>query len=189
MRDAHAAELLAKYSLLSVGVGDSLDRPGEAAIVLFVTKEETSQSFPQTIDGVRTRVMETSARRKSSVLSVAETATSISQLSSGGSAVELAAPELRRASSVHSQRVEELLKLRGVQGVGIGASSDHPGEAALVIFMIRGALHDSIPAVLDGVRTKVRESSRFHLGSGSMFSRSRSCNAPVKSRSQSTVEK
>jgi hypothetical protein len=189
VRDAHAAELLAQYSLQSVGVGDSLDRQGEAAIVLFVTKEESSQSFPQTIDGVRTRVVESSARPKSSVLSVAEAATSISRPSSGGSAVGLTAPELRRASSVHSQRVEELLKLRGVQGVGIGASSDHPGEAALIIFMIRGALQESIPAVLDGVRTKVRESSRFHLGSGSMSSRSPSCNAPVKSQSQSMVAK
>jgi len=189
VRDAHAAELLAKYSLESVGVADSLDQSGEAAIVLFVTKEESSQSFPQTIDGVRTRIVESSARPKSSVLSVAETATSISPASSGGSAIELTSPELRRASSVQSQRVEQLLKLKGVQGVGIGASSDHPGEAALAIFVIRGTVHDSIPAVLDGVRTKVRESSRFHLGSASMSSRSRSCNAPVKSQSQTAVEK
>jgi len=189
VRDAHAAELLAKYSLESVGVADSLDQSGEAAIVLFVTKEESSQSFPQTIDGVRTRIVESSARPKSSVLSVAETATSISPASSGGSAVELTSPELRRASSVQSQRAEQLLKLKGVQGVGIGASSDHPGEAALAIFVIRGTARDSIPAVLDGVRTKVRESSRFHLGSASMSSRSRSCNAPGKSQSQTAVEK
>ena len=189
VRDAHAAELLAKYSLESVGVADSLDQSGEAAIVLFVTKEESSQSFPQTIDGVRTRIVETSARPKSSVLSVAETATSISPASSGGSAVELTSPELRRASSVQSQRAEQLLKLKGAQGVGIGASSDHPGEAALAIFVIRGTARDSIPAVLDGVRTKVRESSRFHLGSASMSSRSRSCNAPGKSQSQTAVEK
>ena len=95
--------------------------------------------------------------------------------------------ELRRASSVQSQRVEQLLNLKGVQGVGIGASSDHPGEAALTIFAIRGTVHDAIPAVLDGVRTKVRESSRFHLGSSSTSSHSRSCNAPVKS--QTAVEK
>ena len=97
--------------------------------------------------------------------------------------MELTSPELRRASSVQSQRAEQLLKLKGVQGVGIAASSDRPGEAALTIFVIRGSLHDSIPAVLDGVRTQVRESSRFHLGSGSMSSRSRSCNASVKSQS------
>jgi hypothetical protein len=187
-RDAHAAELLAKYSLESVGVGDSLDQSGEAAIVLFVTKEESSQSFPQTMDGVRTRIVQSSARPKSSVLSVAETATSISPLATGGSAVELTSAELRRALSVQSQRVEQLLKLKGVQGIGIGASSDRPGEAALTIFVIRGTLHDSIPAVLDGVRTKVRESSRFHLGSGSTSSRSRSCNAAVKSQSETPVE-
>jgi len=154
VRDAHAAELLAKYSIESVGVGDSLDQSGEAAIVLFVTKEESSQSFPQTIDGVRTRIVESSLRPKSSVLSIAETTTSISPPSNEGSTAELTSPELRRASSVQSQRVEQLLKLKGVQGVGIAASFDRPGEAA----------------------------SRFHLVSGSMSSRSRRCNAPVKSQ-------
>jgi len=52
----------------------------------------------------------------------------------------------------------------GVQGVGIGASGDSPGEAALMIFLIRGVAHDAIPAVIDGVRTRVRESSPFVAG-------------------------
>src|SRR5207245_9379733 len=89
VRDAHAAELLARYSLESVGVGDSLDQSGEAAIVLFVTKEESSQSFPQTIDGVRTRIVESSVRPQSSVRSVAETATSMPPPSSGATDADL----------------------------------------------------------------------------------------------------
>jgi hypothetical protein len=51
-----------------------------------------------------------------------------------------------------------------VQGFGVASSVDSPGEAALMIFLIRGAAHNSIPPEIDGVRTRVRESSRFHAG-------------------------
>jgi hypothetical protein len=51
--------------------------------------------------------------------------------------------------------------MNGVQGVGIGASSDRAGEAALVVFTIR---HDTIPGVLDGVRITVRESKSIPSG-------------------------
>ena len=57
------------------------------------------------------------------------------------------------------------MKQAGVQGVGIGSSVDSPGEAALMIFTVRGVPQDPIPAVIDGVRTRVRESSRFRAGS------------------------
>jgi hypothetical protein len=57
------------------------------------------------------------------------------------------------------------MKQAGVQGVGIGSSVDSPGEAALMIFTIRGVPQDPIPAVIDGLRTRVRESSRFRAGS------------------------
>jgi hypothetical protein len=33
-----------------------------------------------------------------------------------------------------------------------------------MIFTIRGVPHDPIPAVIDGLRTRVRESSRFRAG-------------------------
>jgi hypothetical protein len=43
---------------------------------------------------------------------------------------------------------------------------DSPGEAALIIFVIRGVAHNPIPPVIDGLRTRVRESSRFKAGNG-----------------------
>jgi hypothetical protein len=56
------------------------------------------------------------------------------------------------------------MKQPGVQGFGVSASADSPGEATLMIFLIRGALHNAIPTLIDGVRTRVRESSRLHAG-------------------------
>jgi hypothetical protein len=91
--------------------------------------------------------------------------------------------ELLRASTIKVRHVQQLLRIKGVQGVGIGASSDRPGEAALVIFTVRGVNHDAIPAVLDGVRTKLRESGRFRLGSGTSGSGSGGCKALAASGS------
>jgi hypothetical protein len=49
--------------------------------------------------------------------------------------------------------------------VGITSSADAPGEAALMIFVIRDVPRNPIPQFVDGVRTRVRESSRFKAGS------------------------
>jgi hypothetical protein len=44
----------------------------------------------------------------------------------------------------------------------VSSSADSAGEAALIIYLIRGAAHNNpIPVTIDGVRTRVRESSRF----------------------------
>jgi hypothetical protein len=56
------------------------------------------------------------------------------------------------------------MKQPGVQGVGITSSADAPGEAALMIYLVRGERHGPIPAVIDGLRTRVRETSRFTAG-------------------------
>jgi len=72
--------------------------------------------------------------------------------------------ELERAKAVHAAHVDELMKQPGVQGVGITSSADAPGEAALMIYLIRWENHNAIPAVIDGVRTRVRETSRFTAG-------------------------
>jgi hypothetical protein len=65
-----------------------------------------------------------------------------------------------------------------VQGVGISSSLDTPAEAALMIFLVRGAAHNPIPPVIDGLRTRVRESSRFRAGSGDARSRG-ACTIPA----------
>jgi len=62
--------------------------------------------------------------------------------------------------------VEELMQQPGVQGVGITSSADSPGEAALMVFLIRGVAHPPIPQQIDGLRTRIRESSRFRAGFG-----------------------
>jgi hypothetical protein len=97
--------------------------------------------------------------------------------------------EMARAKVVHTTHVEALMKQAGVQGVGIGSSIDSPGEAALIIFTIQGVPQDPIPAVIDGLRTRVRESTRFRAGSvGSEVQRA--CKlAPVKATTKTAPMK
>jgi hypothetical protein len=58
------------------------------------------------------------------------------------------------------------MKWSGVLGVGVGSSADAPGEAALVIFLLKGAAHQQIPAIIDGLRTRIRETEPFRAGLG-----------------------
>jgi hypothetical protein len=183
VRDARAAQLLAQYAVQSLGVGASLDQPGEPALLLFVSEDQAAQSFPQSVDGLPTRVVETSAKPPSPVLTATESAAVSITASSRDRQPVLTDAELLRASTIKVRHVQQLLRIKGVQGVGIGASSDRPGEAALVIFTVRGVNHDAIPAVLDGVRTKLRESGRFRLGSGTSGSGSGGCKALAASGS------
>jgi len=76
----------------------------------------------------------------------------------------LAPAELDRAKAVHATHANEWMMQPGVQGVGITSSVDAPGEAALMIYLVRGEKHNAVPAVIDGLRTRVRETSRFTAG-------------------------
>ena len=88
--------------------------------------------------------------------------------------------ELARAKQVHATHAQEQMSQAGVQGVGISSSLDAPGEAALMIFLVRGAAHNTIPPVIDGLRTRVRESSHFRAGSGDAGRRGACTAAPSK---------
>jgi len=145
-------------------LGASQDRAGEAAIVFFMRKGAGRKGIPQEVDGVRTRIVEGEEFAKRGVLT-AEQSEELEQAAArtaGGLTISDA--EFLRAKTVHGARGEEWMSKPGVQGLGIGASGDSPGEAALMIFLIRGVAHETIPAVIDGVRTRVRESSPFVAG-------------------------
>jgi hypothetical protein len=163
VRDAQAAQLISTYGALSVGIGASLDDPGHAAILLFVPAERATDSLPQEIGGVRTRIVQVSTTPHATVLSAVESASLLRQLASHMYVSALTKTELSRAQAAKDQRGATFLALKGVQGVGVGASADHPGKAALAVFVVRGVSHDAIPKIVDGVRTQVRESSPYRL--------------------------
>jgi hypothetical protein len=161
IRDAHAGELLGHPEVLALGVGLSYDRPGRPAILLFVGRGGSRGGLPASIDGVATRIVETGSLRARGLLSAGES----DQAERAGDPPRfvstLSEAEVERARAVHRAKAAGLMQMRGVQGAGISSSADAPGEAALIVFVIRGVPRDPIPMVLDGLRTRVRETARF----------------------------
>jgi hypothetical protein len=185
-RDLHAPELLAYPEVQAVGMGQSYDNPKEAAILFFVTQGESRTNLPAQVDGVRTRVIEQPLFAKRGAISADDSAMLEKSVAAPQLVYSVSDAEMARAKVVHTAHVDALMKQAGVQGVGIGSSVDSPGEAALMIFTIRGVPQDPIPAVIDGLRTRVRESSRFRAGSvGSEVQRA--CKLPPGKAATKTV--
>jgi hypothetical protein len=166
VRDAHGPELLAHPEAQAVGVGASRDNPNEPAILFFVTAGQPRTNIPMQVDGVRSRIVEGQLFAQRGTLTLAESAQLEKSLGAGPEVYPISQAEVTRAKAVHAAHVDELMSQPGVQGVGISSSLDAPGEAALMIILVRGVAHNPIPAVIDGLRTRVRESSRFVAGSG-----------------------
>ena len=166
VRDVHAPELLAHPEVQAVGVGASSDNPSEGAILFFVTAGQPRTNIPAQVDGVRTRIVEGTLFARRGALSVEESAQLEQSIAAAPEVYPVSEAEMARAKWVHEAHAQEQMGQPGVQGVGISASLDAPGEAALMVFLVRGAAHNPIPPIIDGLRTRVRESSRFRAGAG-----------------------
>jgi len=162
-RDLYAPELLANPYIYAVGVASSMDRPGEAAVLLVVNPGQEPTPLPATIEGVATRIVAMAGAAPHGILEY-EAATRIVPAQDEFAVSTLEPAEVERAKLVHAAHADEWMKQPGVQGVGITSSADAPGEAALMLYLIRGEKHNAIPAVIDGLRTRVRETSRFTAG-------------------------
>jgi hypothetical protein len=165
-RDTHASELLAHPEVQAVGVGASYDNPNDPAVVFFVTQGQPRTGIPTTVDGVRTRIVQGTLFAKRGAISADDTKALEQSVAPPQLTYPISDSEMARAKAAHAAHVDEWMSKAGVQGFGIGSSVDAPGEAAIVIFTIRGVAHDPIPPTLDGVRTRVREGSRFRAGYG-----------------------
>jgi len=86
------------------------------------------------------------------------------------SSIVLSQQEVQRASAVKARHEVRLMGDPAVIGVGVGASEDNPGEAALVLYVDREKTHAPIPAEIEGVRTKVIVTDRFHATSSQQAS-------------------
>jgi hypothetical protein len=183
IRDAHGPELMGYPEVQAVGVGASYDNPAEAAIVFFVIKGQPRSNLPLQVDGVRTRIVENDSFASRGLVSAGESAV----LEKSATAPQLVYPiseaEMARAKVVQAVHVTELLKQPGVQGVGISSSADSAGEAALLIYFIRGVEHGAVPPVIDGLRTRVREGSRFRADYGGARPK-RGCALPAAKATQ-----
>jgi hypothetical protein len=135
-RQAHEL-MLAEPAIRSVTVGGSADAPGQGVLVLHMSAVPKTR-VPAVVQGVRTQV-------------VYDAGVAVPRITEG---------ELDRGLVAKDNHRNEFMQA-GFQGIGVGFSDDAPGEAAIVIYTIAGQAHAAIPAVIDGVRTKIIEGERF----------------------------
>jgi hypothetical protein len=141
VRQRRSAQLMQDPAIKSVTVGASADNPNEGALLIQVSGSAIPRVQP-TIDGVRTRLVFDGSAAATSHPSIG-------------------AQEIDRAMVVKEAHVADLMHQPGTQGVGVSISEDNPAETAISIFLVKGVAHPPIPAVIDGVRTKIFEGARF----------------------------
>jgi hypothetical protein len=181
VRDAHAPELQGHPEVQAVGVGHSYDNPREAAILFFVTKGQPRTNIPAQVDGIRTRIVEGELFSRRGIVSANDSAVNEQSAGAPQQVYSISEGEFARAKVVHAAHVDEQMNQPGVQGVGITSSVDAPGDAALMIFVVRGEAHNAIPPLIDGLRTRVRESSRFRAGFGDREAH-QACRVPTQEK-------
>lgn len=163
---AHAATLLADQEVRAVGVAASLDDPGHAAILLVMAK--TSLVIPPTdIAGYRTRIVQSDDIPHQGVLSATESESIAEAAQSSNGAHGLSNAQIAITRKILWAHTSELLHKEGVQGVAITVSADNPNQPALLVLRTHGRTQETIPLSIDGVRTRIQETSAFRAGSQS----------------------
>jgi hypothetical protein len=155
--------------------------------LFFVTQGHPRTDIPAQVDGIRTRIVEGDLFSQRGAISVEDSAVLERSAPPSQVVYSVSDTEFARARAVHAAHAGEELSQPGVQGVGITSSVDAPGEAALMIFLIRGAPHNAIPPVIDGLRTRVRESTPFRAGFGDAETR-RACSLPASASNKRAAE-
>ncbi len=135
----HAAILMKDVAIQGFAIGASADNPGEGALIIKASRDLSVQ-VPPVIDGVRTRVVFDNASGVQSTIGQVE---------------------IDRATAAKEAHVADLLVQPGIQGVGVSISADNPAETAISIYVIQGMEHPPIPAVIDGVRTRIFSGTQF----------------------------
>ncbi|MFZ1939308.1 MAG: hypothetical protein WAU67_09450 [Terracidiphilus sp.] len=141
--------------ILGVATGKSNDRAGEAVVVVYVDQSK-SVTVPQTVEGVRTQVIPTTAQAVADGSAPAAV--------SATSLPPLASTVLTQAVTAKQQIAQTLMKQNAAFfGVGVGQSLDNPKEASLVIYVDRRQVPAALPQTISGLRTRYVIMDRLHV--------------------------
>ena len=142
--------------ILGVATGKSNDRPGEAAVLVYVNPK-MKVNVPLTVNGVRTVVIGTTAQ-------AVETGSAPTIPLEGAAAPALAASVLNEAIAIKQQMAKNLMRTNpAFFGVGVGRSYDDPSQAALVIYVDSNEVPAKLPAAIGGLRTRYVIMPRLHV--------------------------
>jgi hypothetical protein len=141
--------------ILGAVTGKSSDHAGEATVILYVD-QSMNVNVPQTVNGVRTEVIPTTAQ------AVAQGTTP--QSAATGNLPPLASNVLSQAVAAKEQIAQSLMKQNSAFfGVGVGQSFDNPREAALVVYVDRKQVPAALPPTIGGLRMRYIIMDRLHV--------------------------
>jgi hypothetical protein len=141
--------------ILGLSTGQSLDSPGEAAVIVYVDRNKPGAPIPKTINGVRTLVIPTDAAS----MSAGTEPTTLPQ----AEGIHLPADVLRSAAEVQRKFAPQLMADPAFFGVGVTQSYDNPTEAALVVLVDLTKTPQSMPDVVGGLRLRYLRVNRLHV--------------------------
>ena len=142
--------------ILGVATGKSSDHAGEAAVILYID-ESMNVSVPQTVGGVRTEVIPTTAQ------AIAAGRAPQSAVNSGAQ-VPLASAVFNQAVAAKEQVAQSLMQQNPAYfGVGVGQSLDNPREASLVVYVDRRQVPATLPPIINGLRARYVIMDRLHV--------------------------
>jgi len=141
--------------VLGVSMGKSSDRPGEAALLVYLAAGSTTL-IPQTVAGVRTMVVTSDAQ------AVARGSAPLANAATG--ALPLPGQVIDHAVEIKRRTARGLMEsTTAIFGIGVGQSLDNPREAALVLYVDRRRAVGELPQTLNGLRTRVIVMDRLHV--------------------------
>jgi hypothetical protein len=152
-----AAALLTRpdNGILGVATGQSLDSPGDAAVIVYVDKNKPGIAMPKVIHGVRTLVIPTDAAS----MAAGTEPTTLPQVEG----IHLPAEVLRAAAQVQRQFAPQLMADPAFFGVGVTQSYDNPAEAALLVLVDLTKTPQSMPDQAGGLRLRYLRVNRLHV--------------------------
>jgi hypothetical protein len=152
-----AAALLTRpdNGILGVATGQSLDSPGEAAVIVYVDKNKPGTAVPKVVQGVRTLVIPTDAAS----MSAGTEPTTLPQVEG----IHLSADVLRTAAGVQRRFAPQLMADPAFFGVGVTQSYDNPAEAALLVLVDLTKTPQSMPDQVGGLRLRYLRVNRLHV--------------------------
>jgi hypothetical protein len=141
--------------ILGVATGQSLDSPGEAAVIVYVDKNKPGIAVPKVIQGVRTLVIRTDAAS----MSAGTEPTTLPE----AEGIHLSPEVLRAAAGVQRQFAPQLMADPAFFGVGVTESYDNPVEAALLVLVDLTKTPRSMPDQIGGLRLRYLRVNRLHV--------------------------
>jgi hypothetical protein len=142
--------------ILGAATGKSSDHAGEATVVLYVD-QSMNVTAPQTVNGVRTEVIPTTAQ--------AVAAGAVPKTALESNTVSTLAPGVLTQAIAAKQQIEQNLMKQNPAffGVGVGQSLDNPKEAALVIYVDRRQVPATLAPTINGLRARYVIMDRLHV--------------------------